>query len=179
MVSVLSPLAQPFHPTFGEEAHPVVYNNGVPSLVFQGSENEFLKSFQDNTIDEAFPPNAQEAAEIEAAEIFVEMMATFDLLEEKEEATRTNHAGVRKRWEARRELLGRPRPAKHVVTQVVHGVHHLVDASEVVMYDNSGMMFERRLRTRETSHKMSQRISKQPKAGRSHQIPIHQPRKQN
>lgn len=35
------------------------------------SDAEFLKNFSDEALDEAFPPTAQEAAELEAADAFV------------------------------------------------------------------------------------------------------------
>jgi hypothetical protein len=60
--------------------------------------------------------------ELEAVEMFVEMMANLAHLEEKEEMTRfsEDHVGLAKRWEARRELHGKPRPPKHLVQKVVH-----------------------------------------------------------
>merc|ERR1719378_1792619 len=66
---------------------------------------------------------AQEAAELEAVEVFVEMMAALSRMEEREEIARfsEDHTGLGKRWEARRELVGKPRPAKHSVEKVVHG----------------------------------------------------------
>ena len=60
-----------------------IFNQGVPSLTFSGSESEFLHTIADEAIDEAFPPNAAEAAELEAAETFVSLMAQLALLEEK------------------------------------------------------------------------------------------------
>jgi hypothetical protein len=35
------------------------------------NQSEFLKGFSDDTMDDAFPPTAQDAAELEAVEIFV------------------------------------------------------------------------------------------------------------
>ena len=73
--SVLSPQAAPFHPLSYEPINLAVYNDGVPSLAFsKGSESEVLHGISDDTIDEAFPPTAEEAAELEAAELFVSMM---------------------------------------------------------------------------------------------------------
>merc|ERR1711935_624487 len=71
------------------------------------SDTELLKNFSDETLDEAFPPTAQEAAELEAAEAFVFLMANLDVLERKEEAIRLVRAGLKKRLEAK---IGR---AKH------------------------------------------------------------------
>ena len=175
--SVLSPLAQPFHPHLMHDVNPIVYNDGMPAMTFQGSESDFLHAYEDQTIEEAFPPNAEEAAELEAVECFVEMMATYEMLEEREEATRTVHAGLRKRWEARRELVGRPRPAKHIVTQVVHGVPHLLDSSDIVLHDSTRMMQDRKSRAMEASLKTNHRITKQGQGRYQQKHPIHQPRK--
>lgn len=88
---LLSPLAHPFHPLMGEDFNAVIYNNGkqhwhinlltwqltilfslgIPSLRMDQSDSDFLKTFSDETLEEAFPPTAQEAAELEAAEVFV------------------------------------------------------------------------------------------------------------
>lgn len=35
------------------------------------SDADFLNTFSDETLEEAFPPTAQEAAELEAVEVFV------------------------------------------------------------------------------------------------------------
>lgn len=175
MTSVLSPLARPFHPIMGGDPIPAIYNDGVPSLTFQGSESEFLRTIDDDAIDEAYPPNAEEAAELEAVEIFVDLMATLAFMEEREEATRTVHAGLKKRWEARRELIKRPRPPKHLIQRVVHqGSHHL-DSSDIVIYDNSPTLLEHRMRARESLRMAKPRMAKPRMTKR----PIQQPRKQN
>lgn len=62
-------------------------------------------------MEEAHPPTAQEAAELEAAELFVvsklreisnlkNLMPNLDMLERKEDATRLVRAGLKKRLEA-------------------------------------------------------------------------------
>lgn len=110
--TVLSPLAAPFHPTTSE----VIFNDGIPSLVNVQGVGEVLFGISDDAIDEIYPPTAEEIAEIEAAEIFVEVMAHLSLLEEKEEQARLNFGHIKKRWEKRREegLRGRPKPASNV-----------------------------------------------------------------
>lgn len=47
---------------------------------------------------------------MEAAEVFVEMMVRFSIMEDMEESARNNFDHLQKRWEARREegLLGKP-----------------------------------------------------------------------
>jgi hypothetical protein len=121
--SNLSPNAAPFHP-FYEEANICVYNEGIPAMMYVSEQdlNEALHNIQDEAIDEAFPPDAQDAAELEAAELFVYMMAELSILEEREERTRTSFASLVKRWEVRRAagLKGRPRAAIHLVQPVSH-----------------------------------------------------------
>lgn len=92
------------------------------------SDTDFLKTFSDETLEEAFPPTAEEAAELEAVEVFVvsgllahtflvchdasdqprvlkNLMANLDMLERKEEATRLVRAGLQKRLEAKIRLV--------------------------------------------------------------------------
>jgi hypothetical protein len=196
--NMLSVTAEPFHPVHGTEINAVIYNDlGIPSFTFQGTDSEFLHSIADDAIDEAFPPSAQEAAELEAVETFVEMMATLSKMEEREEKTRFSDGGLgKKRWMARRELNGKPRPAKHSVYKVNHHNHHQggrhpLDKEEKgttdlleVFGDKEGTLLlrDRRLRQREMSrmeklvtassnHKMSHNQHHQKKK------PIQQPRK--
>ena len=176
--SVLSPLAQPFHPIMGDVVHPTIFNDGVPSLMFAGSKAEFLQSFTDETLDEAFPPTAEDAAELEDVDFFVNLMANLAVLEEKEEAARSLHAGLKKRWEARRGLHGKPRAAKHLVQRVNHGEPHLLDSKEVVIHDPTPLLVEHRMRAQENS-KMTKPLFKQKVANNNfgHKRPIQQPRK--
>ena len=178
--SVLSPLAHPFHPIMGEDPNPAIYNNGIPTLTIQGlSESEFLHTIQDEALDEAFPPNAEEAAELEAVEVFVDLMARLAFLEEKEEATRTVHAGLKKRWEARRELV-KTRPPKHLVQQVIHGDPRLLQSNDIVMFDKSHALLEQRMQARERTHHIAKSRTQKGFASRiQNKRPIQQPRKQN
>jgi hypothetical protein len=174
--SVLSPLAQPFHPIMGLEVQPTIYNNGIPSLTFSGTEHEFLSCITDETLDEAFPPTAEEAAELEEAELFVALMANLAALEESEEAARALHAGLKKRWEARRGLVGKPRAARHIVAQVNHGEPRLLDSHEIVVVDHTPLRIENRMRAKE--HGMVKpRMNKNLGAQFGHKRPIHQPLK--
>ncbi|KAG7363460.1 hypothetical protein IV203_026820 [Nitzschia inconspicua] len=183
MTFVLSPLAKPFHPTMGQDVNSIIYNDGVPSLSFQGSPSQFLHTIQDDALDEAFPPNAEDAAELEAVEVFVEMMAALSYLEEKEEAARALHSGLKKRWEARRELVGRPKQARHLVKPVVHAQPNAAGSMDLVAFDQSHVLQEHRMLQRENA-----RIAKQamPKKSNNKMVvmqhqhkPIQQPRKQN
>jgi len=187
---MLSVTAKPFHPTHGTEINTIIYNDGIPSCSFEGSDSEFLHTITDEAIEEAFPPSAQEAAELEAVEVFVEMLANLAHLEEKEEMTRfsPDHTGLGKRWEVRRELQGKPRPAKHSVKPVMHYQHphpseeHVKDLVAFDLEKAHGSLKEQRMIQRETErmarlttpHKNKTVAIKHKK-----QMPIQQPRKQN
>lgn len=180
---LLSPLAAPFQPSF--EAPPIaIYNDGVPALV--GNDSEILHGIQDDALDE-FPPSAEEAAELEAVEIFVDILATLSILEEREEKARASFCHVQKRWEARREdgLLTKPRPAKNLVETVDHVHVHVgkpIKTTDLIPFDhlpkaNAAALLETRQRAREDA-RVSNRAEK--KVGRLNQPrPLHQPRKQS
>lgn len=186
---MLSVTAKPFHPVHGTEMNAIIYNDGIPSCSFQGSPSEFLHSITDEAIDEAFPPSAEEAAELEVVEMFVEMMANLAHLEEREEMTRfsEDHTGLGKRWIARRELKCKPRPAKNSVKPVIHGQHRpsQENVTDLVAFDlekSQRILKEHRMRQRETERMarlttphMNKVVMKSPKK----QLPIQQPRKQN
>lgn len=112
--SRLSPFAAPFHPYY-EPAHLLVYNDGLPSLVYysEADRARALHAISDEAIDESFPPTAADAVELEAAEGFVMEMATLAWMEEREERMRSGHVPTQ-RWESRRRrgLMGRPHPVK-------------------------------------------------------------------
>jgi hypothetical protein len=101
-----------FEETMPEDAF-AIYNNGVPSLVLTTEQDiyDILHGIEDPM--ECFPPDAQDAAELEACEAFVETMAVLAMLEEAEEKARHHFSHIRKRWEVRRQrgLVGRPKPA--------------------------------------------------------------------
>jgi len=185
---MLSVTAKPFHPVHGTEMNAIIYNNGIPSCSFQGSNTEFLHSITDEAIDEAFPPSAHEAAELEAVEIFVELMANLAHMEEKEEMTRFSegHTGLAKRWIARRELDGKPRPAKHSVKQVIHHHHPNEEkVTELVAFAAErahGSLKGHRMRQRETDRMTrltTPHMNKKATNRHKNQMPIQQPRKQN
>lgn len=186
---MLSVTAKPFHPVHGMEMNAVICNDGIPSCCFQGTESEFLHSIADEAIDEAFPPSAEEAAELEAVEIFVEMMAMLAHLEEKEEMTRfsEDHKGLGKRWMARRELKNKPRPAKHTVEKVVHyskkpTVEKMTDLVPFDIEKSSAILKEHRMRQREIQRVVrmtTPHLKKKETNRHRNQMPIQQPRKQN
>lgn len=179
--SILSPFAQPFHPVMGEMAYPMIFNNGIPSLVVSSTEHDFLASMiTDETLEEAFPPSAQDAAELEAVDLFVAMLANLDLLEEQEEAARSLHMGIKKRWEARRGLSGKPRAPMHRVTPVLHGTPHLLDHQDLLVLDKSPLHVENEMLARGRRDSAKPRFTTKV-GGSKHQrnMPIQQPRKQS
>lgn len=142
----MTPLSepQPFEEEIQQEETPkenpiAIYNNGVPSLVCTTEQDIYniLHGIEDPM--ECYPPDAQDAAELEACEAFVETMAFLAMLEEREERARNDFSHIQKRWEVRRQqgLNGkRPKPAKHSIKTtphlqrcaVQHNVHSLVKA---------------------------------------------------
>ena len=91
--SVLSPIASPFHPRIGEdiEDYGVIYDgDGIP--VMQAVQHQVLHNISDETLDDAFPPDATDAAELDAADDFVETMALLGLLEDHEEIARQDYS---------------------------------------------------------------------------------------
>jgi len=122
--TVLSPLAVPFHPSTSD----IIFNNGVPSLININGVGEIIFGISDDAIEELYPPTAEDVAEMETVELFVEIMAHLSILEDKEERARSDFGHIKKRWEKRREegLRGRPKPAKtgfepaHHVTSRIH-----------------------------------------------------------
>lgn len=187
MSSVLSPLAPAFHPqAFYEPVTLAIFNDGVPSFMFQpGQETMLLHGITDDALDEAFPPDASDAAELEATEFFVSLMSNLAFLEEREEAARSeDHSGLKKRWAARRELLGRPKAPKHLVHSVSHGDQkYMIDSQELVVQDNNRHSMEHKMHSRNYARGQNQ-IHNNKKMMQNymplkHRMPIIQPRKQS
>lgn len=118
----LSANAPPFYPDFHSNVNIAIYNDGIPCLTLVSEQDIFnvLNGIEDPV--ECYPPDASEAAELDAVDEFVETMATLNFLEELEERARNDFTHVKKRWEARRSdgLKGRPHPAKNLVQPVIH-----------------------------------------------------------
>ena len=177
--SSFNPDAPAFYPcSFEHGDFAYVYNDGVPGLALTSEHDvaEVLHGIQDKAIDENFPPTAEEAAEMEAVQAFVEMMATLAFLEEHEEQDRINFGSLEKRWEARRAegLTGKPHPAKGLVKPKDHSPR-LAQSIKTLVKANPVHV-----------HPPKEAMEKPPKAvipkipkhvnGRH---PIQQPRKQN
>jgi hypothetical protein len=177
--SGLSPDARPFHPcSLEHEDFAYVYNNGVPSLVLTSERDvaEVLYGIQDNAIDENFPPTAEEAAEMEAVQAFVDLMATLSFLEEQEEKSRINFESFEKRWECRRAegLTGKPNPAKGLVQAKNHTPRQAQNIKTlvkklVIPYSSKDTMTKK-------PNKLA--AGKKPKHVSGVRSPIQQPRKQ-
>ena len=178
---LLSPLATPFQPAFSAPTG-VVFNNGVPSMV--ASEHDIVQGYPDAVLDENFPPSAQEAAELEAVETFVDILATLSVLEEREEKARSSFCHVKKRWESRREdgLVGKPRQAKGIVDAVDHAnVGRPLRSSDLVPFAHSNRALATELlQSRQRSRDEFRRANSRGDKRAHHQPrPLQQPRKQN
>lgn len=184
--SVLSPLAAPFHPTF-EPINIAIYNDGVPCMSVMGTRAEFeiLHGIPDDALDEQFPPTAEDAAEIEAAERFVECMASLAMLEEMEEKARMSFCHIKKRWEARRSegLHGKPRPARRDASPENHhqsaNVRKQMKETSLVPFKHAHyFLLLTALEQRERAKTEARRMSSQTGMKMTHgQKPIQQPRK--
>lgn len=183
----LSPDAKPFHPyCFYEPIRVAIYNDGIPSLVVKSESavSEILHGIQDEALDEEFPPDAQEAAELEAVEIFVELMAQLSLLEDLEERSREKFCHIRKRWEARRKeglKKARPRPSKNMVDRSDHNTqtNALFSTQCRSLVPNSHHHNREKMIHHEMNRRADQPLKKMPLLnGQIMQRPIQQPRKQ-
>lgn len=110
-------------------------------------------------MDEAFPPTAEDAAELEAVEIYVELMARLDLLERQEEAERLVHEALQRRLHARRGLVGRDHTTGPIVLS------------------NSDKFLEYRMHAKEHSRREKPRCQSKSTMKQAMKMPIHQPRK--
>jgi len=181
---LLSALAQPFQPAFSSPAG-LVFNDGAPSALML--DHDLVCGYSGEALDENFPPSAQEAAEIEAVETFVGIMAYLSMLEEKEERARSSFCHIQKRWEARREdgLVSKPRQAKHSVEIVDHNKHvagKTLTTTDLVSLTHSldRALAAKDLQSRSRSREEFRRVNNK-KGGKMNgqRIPVHQPRKQN
>lgn len=178
--SGLSPDAPPFHPSSLEhEDFAYVYNDGVPGLVLTSERDvaKVLYGIQDKAIDENFPPTAEEAAEMEAVQAFVDLMATLAFLEEQEEQSRINFDSFVKRWECRRAegLTGKPNPAKGLVQPKNHSPRQTQNIKTLVKkwaipHSPKETLMKKPLKPA---------VGKKPKHIGGGRNPIQQPRKQN
>lgn len=180
--SRLSANAAPFHPYTFCDVNATIYNDGLPSMIMDAKD--VVHGIQDEALDEEFPPDAQEAAELEAVEVFVEILAQLSLLEDMEERSRVDFHHIKKRWEARRQegLKTRPRAAKEMLDRSDHSKNQtnlfssqcrsLVPHSHHHHHDKKMMHQESMRRHEPTKNKM-------PVMPTTHRPMIQQPRKQS
>ncbi|KAL7558105.1 hypothetical protein ACA910_020054 [Epithemia clementina (nom. ined.)] len=183
----LSPLAPEFYPSRIPEPNVdfCIFNDGVPSLVLSSESDiyDLLHGIPDEALDEEFHPTANEAAELDAAMDFVEMMAALAFMEECEERARASFDHVKKRWESRRAegLTGRPRPAKHLVKAVPHGMR-LSSSRAIVSYEHNAhraFMIDQKLLQREQDLRTKHEDAVNRKHVAKQRHAIQQPRKTN
>ena len=148
-------------------------------------EASILSGIDDEALDEYYPPTAQEAAEIEAAEVFVFTMARLDLLEEQEEHARADFSTMLpKRWAARRQdgLSGKPRPARSTLQEmdVHHALQKPVDETRLVAHQHrhKNLMLTEFVSRQRNKAELNRLPTKIPKQKRAHyRMPIQQPSK--
>ena len=180
--SKLSVNAIPFHPTTGLWCDPVnicIYTNGQPTmtLVTEKDRYDILQGIDDEALDQVFPPDAEEAFELETAEAFVTEMATLAMLEEREEQARNTFRHYEKRWEVRRAAgpSGRPRPAMHLIIPVVHNAKiHRPDTAALAFHQMSS---RRSVEHYQRSKNEKRVIGRRTKTAALPSRPIVQPRK--
>jgi len=180
---ILSPLAPDFTPN---NVHFAIYNNGVPSMISASKrgESEIIAGLSDEVLDMIFPLTAEDVAEMEECDAFVEVLATLSLLEDQEFTYRERFGSFHtKRWEARREdgLLGRPRAARNTIEPKIHrGLGQIREDHPLVRFNPNKKHIE--IVRKKNFHGIE---SKALKASRKFKNfgysgrPILQPRKQN
>lgn len=178
---MLSPLAHPFHPTGTIESFQI-FNDGIPSLTPVGTD--LIRGFSDETMDECFPPTAQDIAELEAVEEFLHTLVRLEQLEEREERVRHDISILPKRWAVRRELQGKPRPARSAERDGSHSRYATTeDELKIIIHDRKQRDFNAERMEHHHSHRDN--IVSKNQAARSNRImngkrttrPIIQPRK--
>lgn len=178
--SKLSVDAAPFRPS-GLWCDPVnicIFNNGEPTmtLVTEKDRYDILQGIDDDVLDQIFPPDAEEAFELETAEAFVQEMATLAMLEEREEQARSTFRYYEKRWEVRRSAgpSGRPRPAMHLIVPVAHDAKiHRSDTTALAFHQISGRRSGEQYERSKVEKRLCSRRTKTAAPPR----PIVQPRK--
>lgn len=178
---LLSPLAVPFQPSsefFFDNSEFVIYNDGMPSMVCANGRGDIIGGISEEALDLMFPPSAQDVAEMEACDIFVEFLAVLSLMEDQEELARKQFGHIPKRWEARRrEGLVKAKYARGSVVKKNHTLPTDEKIKAVVPMSN----FCRRHtssfgRNHPNAVKKNHSMSRNMNFGRRSK-PIHQPRK--
>lgn len=190
-IVMLSPLAIPFLPESKWKLPSFeIFNAGVPTLV-PVDKSQVVRGISDEALEQHFPPDAQDAAELDAADSFVRTLATLDIMEEREERSRETYSSFPKRWETRRleGLLGRPKPSRSVVvtnTDLQRAINEPAptDATSLVPKIRSTDRFRKlehleMTRAQFKSPAKNVPIRNKRMMGLRRHSPIHQPRKSN
>lgn len=119
--------APPFQPMMMCDQQPfeiAIFNEGMPSMTLPGEIEVYQILIQDEALEEGFPPDAQEAAELEDVERYNELQALLILMEERDEEARSGFTHIQRRWEVRRqEGLGKKKPMD-VASDKLHAMNH-------------------------------------------------------
>ena len=118
---------------------------------------------------------------MDEADDFVETMAWLSYLEECDERSR-NFEGLKKRWHARRGLIGKPNPRKEVlVTRARSGTLTHVSDTDLVPYLSRKFEEKPKGRMMLVSQQYGHVVPRNMKSNRRFGVqgPIQQPRKQN
>mmetsp|Transcript_53182 Transcript_53182/g.78942 ORF Transcript_53182/g.78942 Transcript_53182/m.78942 type:complete len:190 (-) Transcript_53182:405-974(-) len=186
--SVLSPLAQPFFPPSGmATGHGLVSSDSCFAISYNGNpscvcvdEAEVMRGITDEAIEECFPPTIEDIEELEETDFFVALMATLDMIEEKEEKSR-GFSDVKKRWATRRKegipVGGRCRPPKE--GDIVASTHRNLSFKMSDKIVPKGKVYHdgNRIKNWRVGHSMKHPVSKRNTGMHGHFRPIQQPRK--
>jgi hypothetical protein len=160
-------------------------DQGMPILspVDSEGESKIIRGISDEALDEKFPPTAEDAAELEAVELYVTTMASLAMLEEQEEKMRNDPAHhLPKRWEVRREqgLVRRPREATREADKIAKAHRKVDPAGEdeaIIRFDRRGHSAMAVTRTMEAKHSHAMKYPAFARASKKLNKPIQQPRK--
>lgn len=179
--STLRADAAPFYGhAYYEPVNIAIYNDGIPSMTVPNEEGltRVLHGIED-PVDQ-FPPDAEEAFELEMTENFVEEMANLAILEERETQARNGFTHYKKRWEVRRATgpSGRPKKPMHLIVPVEHGPKRPYSITDLVV---SSRHHRAHLQYKMHAEELKQRTEPRgmKMTAMNHTQPIQQPRKQN
>ena len=178
--SALRADAQPFYAQSYEPVTIAIYNEGVPSMTISGEHgvSDLLHGIEDPI--ENYPPDAEEAFELEMAEHFVTEMVNLSILEEREMKARNGFTHLKKRWETRRVTgpSGRPKKATHLIVPVEHTPKRAIAVQDLVVSSRHHRQhMQHKLHDVEIKQRTEPRNMKN--TATKHAQPIQQPRKQN
>jgi len=176
--STLRADAPPFYAQNYEPINIAIYNDGVPSMTVPSEQglSDILHGIED-PLDQ-FPPDAEDAWELEMADCFVKEMAQLAILEESDYRARTRFTHIKKRWEVRRAAgpSGRPKLAMHYVEPVKHVQNKAINVQTLVVSSRHHRMhLQDKMRMGELKERMEPRSMKM--TAMKHTQPIQQPRK--